>query len=103
MGAKVTVTVNLPDGTPAIGARILGVNHDAWSKAHREWMGTTGNDGKHSWANLDTGTLGDHYTFTANHVDPKGGRWLGEISERIRNDMEFTIVLAKSPENGKSA
>jgi hypothetical protein len=110
MGAMVQVQVKMPDGSPAAGARIQGINHDAWSKEHKEWLGTAGPDGSYSWANMDTGTLGDRYTFTANASDDKGGQYLGEISERIRKDMELTIVLAKgidgaamSKSGGKSA
>ena len=97
MGATVKVMVKMPDGTPAAGARIQGVNHDAWSKEHKEWHGTAGPDGAYSWANMDTGALGDRYTFKANVADEKGGRYLGEVSERIRKDMELTIVLTKDP------
>jgi hypothetical protein len=64
MGAMVKVQVKMPDGSPAAGARIQGINHDAWSKEHKEWLGTAGPDGSYSWANMDTGTLGDRYTFT---------------------------------------
>jgi hypothetical protein len=95
MGANVKVQVKMPDGTPAAGARILGINHDAWSKEHKEWPGTAGPDGTFAWSNIDTGALGDRYTFRANATDGKGGRYLGEISERIRKDMELTITLAK--------
>ncbi len=102
MGANVKVQVKLPDGRPAAGAQIHGVNHDAWSKAHQEWQGTTDDHGTHTWANMDTGTLGDRYTFSANHTDDQGGRWLGEVSERIRKDMEITIVLAKAPDVARS-
>lgn len=96
MGARVKVQVKMPDGSPASGARILRINHDAWSKDHKAWRGTAGADGAYSWADLDTGTLGDRYTFQANVDDGQGGRWLGEVSERIRKDMELTIVLARA-------
>ena len=96
MGANVTVSVKMPDGTPVPGAQLQGVNHDAWSKAHKEWQGTTDQNGQHVWSNLDTGTLGDRYTFSVSHTAPDGGQWLGEVSERIKHDMEITIVLAPS-------
>lgn len=92
----------MPDGTPAAGARIQGVNHDSWSKSHRDWLGTANAEGAHAWANMDTGTLGDRYTFTVNHIDPKGGKWQGEVSERIKKDTEFTVVLAKATDNGEA-
>jgi hypothetical protein len=98
MGANVTVRVKLPDGTPAVGARVRGVNHDAWAKSQKDWLGTTDENGQHVWTNLDTGMLGDRYTIVAEQVDPKGGKLLGEVSERIKHDMEVTIVLAKSPD-----
>jgi hypothetical protein len=96
MGANVTVTVKMPDGTPVVGAQLEGINHDAWAKSHKEWKGTTDEKGQHIWSNLDTGTLGDRYTFKVDHTDPSGGKWLGEVSERIRHDMDITIVVAKS-------
>ena len=95
MGAKVTVEVRHADGTPVPGARIRGINHDAWAKSHKEWAGTADQSGKHTWENIDTGTLGDRYTFQVEHVDPKGMRWVGEESHRIKSDSEIVITLAK--------
>ena len=100
MGAKVTVQVTMGDGTPVAGARIRGVNHDAWSQKHREWAGTSDPTGKHTWESIDTGTLGDRCTFQAEYVDPKGMKWTGQASERIRNGMEIVLTLAKGGASG---
>lgn len=97
MGKTVTIVVKFPDGRPAVGARILGVNHDAWDKKHHEeWRATAEESGSHTFDSLDTGTLGDRYTFAATVVDHEGVRWAGEVSERVKRDLDLTIVLAPS-------
>lgn len=97
MGKTVSVTVKFPNGRPAISARILGFNHDAWDKKHHgEWHATAEEGGSHTFDNLDSGTLGDRYTFEATIVDEEGVRWSGEVSERIKRDVDLTIVLAPS-------
>jgi hypothetical protein len=96
MGVRVTIEAKLPDGTPVRGASILGINHDAWSAKHREWTGTTGEDGTYTWDNLDKGTLGDRYTFRIESLDPRGGRWTGSVSDRVTRPRRFTVVLSRS-------
>jgi hypothetical protein len=96
MGGKVTVQVRQADGTPVAGARILAINHDAWSKSHKEWHAATESNGDHVWPNLDTGTFGDRYTFSAALEDGKGGKWAGETSHRIKGDMTVTIMMQKA-------
>jgi hypothetical protein len=96
MGGKITVQVRQPDGTKIPGARILAINHDAWSKQHKEWHGTTDDTGDFTWPNMDTGTLGDRYTFTAVYDDGKNGKWAGESSHRIKGDMTITLTLTKN-------
>jgi hypothetical protein len=96
MGGKVTVQVRQPDGTKVPGARILAINHDAWSKQHREWHGTTDATGDYTWPSMDTGTLGDRYTFSAVLEDAKIGKWVGESSHRIKGDTVITLTLTKS-------
>jgi hypothetical protein len=92
----VTVQVKQPDGTIVSGARILAINHDAWSKQHREWHGTTDDSGEYVWPNMDTGTLGDRYTFTAVAEDGKNTRWAGESSHRIKGDTTITLTVTKA-------
>lgn len=93
MGARLTIRVQLPDGTPVSGAQIDGVNHDAWSSEHREWPGTTNIDGGYTWPDIDTGTLGDRYTFHATGSDVRGNKWEGEVSVRISKDTDLVITL----------
>jgi hypothetical protein len=100
MGGKVTIHVRQPDGSKIPGARILAINHDAWSKQHREWHGTTDESGDFTWPNMDTGMFGDRYTFAAAFEDAKSGAWAGEASHRIKGDTSITITLSKT--NGVS-
>ncbi len=95
MGVAVTVRVQFPDGALVSGAQITGVNHDAWSQRHRTWSGSTDTLGVFRWGNLDKGTRGDRYTFTAEHTDAAGARWRGEVSERIRGPQELLIVVRR--------
>jgi hypothetical protein len=98
MGGKVNVEVRQTDGTAVPGARILAINHDAWSKQHKDWHGTTGTDGNYTFPNMDTGMLGDRYTFTAVFVDGKNVKWAGESSHRIKGDSTITLTLSKDAE-----
>lgn len=91
-----TVKVQTPDGAPASGAQIDGTNTNAWSDKNRKWPGTTLQDGTHTWANLDKGTLGNFYTFRVTYTDPTGVDWLGEHSERISGPTSLTITLHKA-------
>jgi hypothetical protein len=95
MGGKVTVQVRHVDGTNVPGAKILAINHDAWSKQHKEWHGTTDSSGDYTWPNMDTGMLGDRYTFTAVLIDGKNVKWAGESSHRIKADTVVTLTVAK--------
>ncbi|MCI4326030.1 MAG: hypothetical protein L3K16_00085 [Thermoplasmata archaeon] len=95
MGGKVVVQVRQADGSPVPGARLLAINHDAWSKAHKEWHGTTDTTGDYTWPNMDTGTLGDRYTFTAAFEDGKA-KWAGESSHRIKGDTTIVLTLTKA-------
>lgn len=96
MGAKVTVKVSLPDGTPAENARLLGRNRNAWDKSVAEWHGVTGPGGTWTWANLDTGTVGDFYDIYAELVDEVGVKWAAKTSDRINSGREIQIRLAAS-------
>lgn len=93
MGARVTMRVELPGGEPARGAQIEGTNHDAWDPKHKSWPGTTGQDGTWTWTDMDTGTLGDRYTFGVSYTDPQGVEWAAEISQRISSSMTIPVVL----------
>lgn len=75
------------------------MNHNAWSSNQREWSGTSGPDGRYTWNNLDKGTLGDRYTFTVVSQDPRGGKWTGEVSDRITTSREYVVVLAHEQGN----
>jgi hypothetical protein len=94
MAGRVTVMVRHPDGTRVSGARVLVINHDAWSKQHREWHGTTDRSGEYTWPDLDTGVRGDRYTFTAVAKDTNQRRWAGESSLQIRGDTTVTLTVA---------
>lgn len=96
MGSRFTVKVVLPDGTPAPGAQIMGINNDAWSDKHREWPATAGLDGTHTWPSLDDGTMGDRYTFQVKHTDLQGRKWEAESSHRVKGEHTLTIVLHPS-------
>jgi hypothetical protein len=96
MGGKVVVQVRQADGTKVAGARIMAINHDAWSKQHREWHGTTDESGDYTWPNMDTGTFGDRYTFSAVLEDGKSGKWAGESSHRIKGDTTVTLTVTKA-------
>lgn len=95
MGVEVRILVQLPDGRAVPGAQVVGVNHDAWSEDHQVWKGTTDSHGQMVWENLDRGTLGDRYTFSARSPDVRGENWTGEVSDRIRGPRDLVIVLHK--------
>jgi hypothetical protein len=44
---------------------------------------------------MDTGTLGDRYTFTAAFEDGKA-KWAGESSHRIKGDTTIVLTLTKA-------
>ncbi len=94
MGRTVKIVVRYPDGSPVVGARIHGRNHNAWYASDRDWYGTTQADGSHTWQNIDKGTLGDRYTFEIAAVDKEGIRWEGVTSERVSMDLEIPVVLS---------
>jgi hypothetical protein len=102
MGARVTIRVALPPNQPVEGAEVTGVNHDAWSSSHRTWRGRTDADGTFTWANLDTGTLGDRYTFAATYTDPDGVSWAGSVSERINRPLTLKLILTPTAAGSSS-
>ena len=97
MEANVRVRVRLPDGMPAAGASIWGVNHDAWLHAQRELRAVADPDGAYSFPTPATGQPGDRYTFRASYTDPEAREWIGEAYERLRDRRAFTIVLVEVP------
>lgn len=97
MGAKVTIKVELPNGKPVPGAAITGTNHDAWSSKHSVWKASTNQEGLYEFADLDTGTLGDRYTFDVVSRDVAGGTWVGSASQRVSRPLTLTITLQKEP------
>ena len=78
-----TLNVYFPDGSPANGVKITGINRDAWSDSARYWYGTTLFDGSHTWRHIDTGLNGDKYDFYCRYIDLNGVEWKGEASDRI--------------------
>ena len=96
MGVTVTLKVQLPDGTPVSGAQIDGTNTNAWTDQNKKWPGTTLQDGTHTWANLDKGTVGNFYTFKVSFRDSHGNDWYGEISERISVASTLTVTLHRA-------
>ncbi len=95
MGVRLSIRVQLVDGTPVPGAQINGTNHDSWSKKHRSWPATTGPDGTYTWDSIDKGTLGDRYTFEVVSTDSKGVMWVGSASFRAKRDSELVVTLHK--------
>ena len=102
MGARVTINVLLPPNQPVEGAEITGINHDAWSASHRIWRGRTDVNGSFTWANIDTGTLGDRYTFKVAYTDPEGVSWSGSVSERINRPLTLKVTLSPEFSDNKS-
>jgi hypothetical protein len=96
MSGRVTVQVRHLDGSKVSGARILAINHDAWSKRYRELYGTTDRSGDFTWPELDTRTLGDRYTFMVVAKDTNHGLWAGESSFQIKGDTTVTLTVAPS-------
>lgn len=86
--AKYSIIVKFPDGVVASGARIEGINRDAWSRSGRFWYGTTKNDGIYTWEHIDTGVNGDKYDFYCKYLDTNGVEWKGEGSDRIFTSLE---------------
>jgi hypothetical protein len=98
MGERVTVQVCHQDGSRVSGARILAINHDAWTKRFREWHGTTDLSGECTWPDLDTRTLGNRYTIMAVAKDINHGHWAGESSLEIKGDTTVTLTVAPASE-----
>lgn len=93
MEASITLVVRLAGDTPAGGAQVRGINHDAVSEAHRDWAGTTDAQGRLTWPNVDLGPLGDRFTITARFVDATGEKWYAETSERIFSPTTITLDI----------
>ena len=94
MGARVLVTVTLPDGSAVAGATLSALNRNAWNPDGRYWEGTTDSNGQHVWVSMDTGLVGDLYDFEANFVDRQGVHWRGESTQRIEAPTTFNMGLA---------
>ncbi len=95
-----TLKVYFPDGTPANGVKITGINKDAWAESAKYWMGTTLFDGSLTWKHIDTGVNGDKYDFYCKYIDPNGVTWKGEASDRIftsLNEIVKEIILYQPP------
>lgn len=78
-----TLKVFFPDGTPANGVKITGINRDSWTDSAKYWYGTTLPDGSHTWQHIDTGVNGDKYDFYCRYIDLNGVEWKGITSDRI--------------------
>ena len=93
MGARVRIVVCFPPSEPAVGAQVVGLNRSAWAGQEKMWRATTGHDGSYTWDNLDTGTLGDKWDFTAELTDKEGIDWMGFASERVKTPRTIPIPL----------
>jgi hypothetical protein len=93
MATRVTVMVRFPSGRPVAGATIHGVDANALSSRDRDWYGTTGDDGAHTWTRANTGMAGDYHTYDVAFTDSEGVRWIGRTSERILTPVTLTVTL----------
>ncbi|MGA8302245.1 MAG: hypothetical protein WA691_06110 [Thermoplasmata archaeon] len=98
MGGPVTVQVRHLDGSSVSGARVLAINHDAWSKRYRKWHGTTDRSGNCTWRNLGSRTLGNRFALMVVAKDTDGGRWAGEASLEIEGETTVTLTVAPATE-----
>ncbi len=97
MSARVTVQVKMPDGSAAAGSELAATNLYATDPRNREWKGSTGSDGRFTWARMDTGVLqSDMYRIKATYIDAEGVRWTGEVTDRIRRDVVVNICVNPS-------
>ena len=93
MEAPVTLVVRLPGGTPATGAQVKGVNHDALSESRRDLVGTTDAQGTLTWPDVGIGPVGSRCTFSVRFVDETGEEWYTERTERIYGPTTLTVTL----------
>ena len=93
MPTRVTIQVSFPDGRPVVGAAIHGVDNNALSSSDRDWHGTTGADGTHTWTRANTGIAGNFHTYVVTFVDAEGVKWVGKTSERILTPVVIPVTL----------
>jgi hypothetical protein len=93
MRASVTLVIRLPGDDPAVGARVIGVNHDAVSRANRDLSGTTDAHGSLTWPDVDVAPLGTRLTLEARYADPEGEEWYAKTSERVFGPTTITMTL----------
>jgi hypothetical protein len=92
VATQVTIRVRYPDGTPVIGAAIHGVDTNATGD-DRNWYGTTGADGTHTWTRANTGFAGNFHTYDVSFTDGEGVKWVGKTSERILTPVTILVTL----------
>ena len=99
MGVKLNVTAKLPMGQVASGAEILLLNRSAKFKDAQNWVGTTDDEGKCTWEDMDNGTLGsgDIYDFKASFTDPSNGKsYIGNKTARVKRSQNVVINLREA-------
>lgn len=92
MATEVTIRVMFPDGTPVAGASIHGVDAHAWG-SDKDWYGTTGTDGTHTWTRANTGAFGNFHRYEVTFTDREGLKWVGRSTERILSPVTIPITL----------
>jgi hypothetical protein len=93
MATRVTIVVKFPDGKPAVGAAIHGVDTNALSAGDRDWYGTTGADGSYTWTRANTGIAGNYHTYVVSFIDGEGIKWIGRASDRILTPVTISVTL----------
>jgi hypothetical protein len=92
MATQVTIRVLFPDGSPVVGASIRGIDTHA-TGGDRDWFGTTGADGTHTWTRANTGVAGNFHNYEVTFVDAEGIKWVGKTSERILTPVVIPVTL----------
>lgn len=99
MGVELTVTARLPMGQMASGAEISLFNRSAKFKDSQNWVGTTDDDGKCIWEDMDNGILGlgDIYDFKVTFTDPSNGiSFIGNKTARIKHSQNVIVNLREA-------
>ena len=92
MATRVTIRVRFPNGAPVVGASIHAVDTHA-TGGDRDWYGTTGADGTHTWSRANTGFAGNFHNYEVTFVDSEGLKWVGRTSERVLTPIEIAVTL----------
>ena len=76
------ITLTLPGGKPASGAKILATDLNAFLSSSKIHEGTTNKDGYFKWDTMATGLNNDTYRFRA-QKDHEGILYIAEWTERV--------------------